>query len=180
MQRVLVMGCSGSGKTTFARALADRLALPYVSIDALFWKPGWREPDMPAFSEAMVRVAAGPAWVIDGNYIRHGAGELRRQRADAVLWFDLPRITCLTGIMRRILSSYGEVRPEMAPGCPERLDWSFLRYVWTYRREQRPKLLAYFQGLRPDQRLVGFTSRRQAQDFLAGDLPAPVPVGAGA
>ncbi|WP_204264812.1 hypothetical protein, partial [Haemophilus influenzae] len=108
-----------------------------------------------------------PAWVMDGNYTRHGAGELRRSRADAVIWFDLPRLACLTGVIRRIVVSHGQVRPEMAPGCPERLDLPFLRYVWTYRQQQRPKLLTYFAGLRADQRLVSFTTRSQATDFLA-------------
>jgi len=149
MQRVLVMGCSGSGKSTFGRALADRLGLPFVSLDRLFWQPGWREPDMQDFTAKVTRAAEGPAWVIDGNYTRYGAGELRRARADTIVWFDLPRWLCMASIIVRSVKSYGVVRPEMAPGCPERFDWTFWRYVWTYRDLQRPKLVSYFSELRP-------------------------------
>ena len=60
----------------------------------------------------------------------------------------------------------GRVRPEMAEGCPEKIDFEFFRYVWTYRRQQRPKLLDYFQSLRADQSLVCFTARTQANDYL--------------
>ena len=70
------------------------------------------------------------------------------------------------GIMKRIAGSYGQVRPEMAEGCPEKIDFEFFRYVWTYRRQQRPKLLDYFQGMRADQSLVCFTDRTQASDYL--------------
>jgi hypothetical protein len=92
MQRVLVMGSSGSGKSTFARRLSDMTGLPFVSLDALFWKPGWVESD--------------------------------------------------------------------------KIDFKFLHYVWTYRQQQRPKLLNYFEGLRADQSLVCFTDRAQANDYL--------------
>jgi adenylate kinase family enzyme len=103
---------------------------------------------------------------MDGNYTRYGAGELRRHSSDTVIWFDLPRRTCMLGIMRRVAGSYGKVRPEMAEGCPERVDVEFFRYVWNYRRQQRPKLLDYFEGLRADQSLVCFTNRIQADDYL--------------
>ena len=167
MQRVLVMGCSGSGKTTFARALADKLAVPYVSLDQLFWQPGWREPVMADFTIKVTAAAEKPAWVMDGDYIRRGAGELRRERAQAIVWFDLPRRACMAGVLYRIATTYGSVRPEMAPGCPERLDWDFLKYVWTYRDAQRPKLVDYVAALRADQQLLAFTTRAQAVTFLA-------------
>ena len=105
---------------------------------------------------------------MDGNYTRFGAGELRRQRADTVIWFDLPRYVCMTGIMTRIMRTYGQVRPEMAPGCPEQIDPEFIHYVWTYRQQQRPNLLEYFAGLRADQDLICFNSRKQADGYLAG------------
>ena len=72
----------------------------------------------------------------------------------------------MLGIMKRIAGSYGRVRPEMAEGCPEKFDFEFFRYVWTYRRQQRPKLLNYFEGLRADQSLVCFTDRTQANHYL--------------
>jgi adenylate kinase family enzyme len=109
---------------------------------------------------------------MDGNYISHGGSDLRRKFADTVIWFDLPRHMCMTGIMTRIVKSYGTVRPEMAPGCPEQIDLEFLRYVWTYRRQQRPKLLEYFEGLRADQDLICFNSRKQADDYLASVTPS--------
>ena len=171
MQRVLVMGSSGSGKSTFALRLAALAGLPFVSLDALYWKPGWQPSEPGPFGERVTAAASQPAWVMDGNYITHGAGELRRKRADTVIWFDLPRYQCMTGLMIRIAKTWGQVRPEMAAGCPERIDFEFLRYVWTYRRQQRPRLLAYFAGLRPDQRLICFVDRRQVERYLADLMP---------
>ncbi|KJC35607.1 DNA topology modulation protein [Bradyrhizobium sp. LTSP885] len=166
MQRVLVMGSSGSGKSTFARGLSDITGIPTVSIDALFWKPGWVESEREEFQRRMTEAVQQPRWIMDGNFTTHGAGELRRQLADTIIWFDLPRSTYMFGILRRIAGSYGQVRPEMAEGCPEKIDLEFFRYVWTYRQQQRPKLLDYFQGLRADQSLVCFTDRAQAGAYL--------------
>ena len=166
MQRVLVMGSSGSGKSTFARRLSEIAGLPFVSLDALYWRPGWVASDNAEFGQRVAEVARRPQWVMDGNFTSSGAGELRRHFSDTVIWFDLPRSSCLLGIMRRIASSYGRVRPEMAEGCPEKIDFEFFRYVWTYRRQQRPKLLSYFEGLRADQSLVRFIDRTQANAYL--------------
>jgi adenylate kinase family enzyme len=173
MQRVMVMGSSGSGKSTFARRLSGLTGIPSVSIDALFWKPGWIESDVNEFGRRMTEAAQQPRWIMDGNYIGSGAGELRRQLSDTIVWFDLPRSACMFGIIKRIAGSYGTVRPEMAEGCPEKIDLEFFRYVWTYRQQQRPKLIEFFQGLRPDQSLVCFTDRTEADDYLKRLAPGP-------
>jgi adenylate kinase family enzyme len=167
MQRVLVMGSSGSGKSTFARRLANLTRLPFVSLDALYWWPGWQPSEPEAFGECVAEAANSARWVTDGNYMSHGAGELRRSRADTVIWFDLPRYACMTGVMTRIARSCGKVRPEIAAGCPEQIDIEFIRYVWAYRRQQRPRLLHYFEQLRTDQSLICFVSRKQAKRYLA-------------
>jgi adenylate kinase family enzyme len=171
MQRILVMGSCGSGKSTFAQRLSAITGIPTVSLDALYWKPGWTHPDATEFEARVTEAARLPRWIMDGNYASSGAGELRRSAADAVFWFDLPRRTCMTGILSRIATSYGRVRPEMAPGCPERIDLEFFRYVWTYRQRQRPILLQYFEGLRPDQSLICFINRAQAEQYLTRVVP---------
>src|SRR6476620_3739060 len=111
MQRILVMGSSGSGKSTFTRRLSAITGLPMVSLDAMFWKPGWVESDAAEFDRRLVEAAHQPRWIMDGNFPSH-VTELRRNLADAVIWFDLPTRTCVTGILARILKSYGSVRPE--------------------------------------------------------------------
>jgi adenylate kinase family enzyme len=166
MERILVMGSPGSGKSTFARRLSQITGIPVVSLDALYWKPGWQPSDAAEFEARVAEVIRRPRWIVDGDYT-WWAGDIRRGVADGVIWFDLPRRTCMVGIMSRIATSYGRVRPEMAEGCPERLNVEFFRYVWTYRQVQRPKLLQYLEGLRADQALICFTNRAQADRYLA-------------
>lgn len=167
MQRVLVLGSPGSGKSTFAHRLAAAAGIPLVSLDALYWKPGWKPSDTATFKSRVKDAAMNERWIMDGNYISH-AGEFRRDRADTVVWFDLPRHVCMLGILSRIAKGYGRVRPEMAAGCPEQFDLEFLRYVWTFRKEQRPALIAYLDKRRADQQLLRFTERAEANSYLAG------------
>jgi adenylate kinase family enzyme len=172
MQRVLVMGSCGAGKSTFARRLSAITNIPMVSLDALFWKPGWIESDKEEFKQRVTEAARQPRWIMDGNYTSQ-AGELRREVSDTIIWFDLPRSSCMLGVFRRIAGSYGQVRPEMAEGCPEKIDFRFFHYVWTFPEQQRPRLLKYFEGLRSDQSLICFTGRSQADRYLKSQAVAP-------
>jgi adenylate kinase family enzyme len=99
-RRVAVIGTSGAGKTTIARQLAARLGVRHIELDALFWLPEWQEPDRAEFRKNVVGVLDKPGgWVLDGNYsaIRDAVLE----RADTVVWLDLPMRTCLWRVTRR-------------------------------------------------------------------------------
>lgn len=98
MRRVNVTGTSASGKTTLARALAARLAVPVVELDALHWGPGWTQVDDTTMHARVERAVAAEAWVVDGNYaaLRH----LVWERVDTVVWLDFT----LPAILRRFAS----------------------------------------------------------------------------
>jgi adenylate kinase family enzyme len=175
MQRILVMGSSGSGKSTFAQRLSAATGIPFVSLDALFWKPGWVESEPAEFDARVTEAARQPRWIMDGDFFSYETAKLRRQLADTIFWFDLPRLTCMLGIVTRLATGHGRIRPEMAEGCPEKFDPAFLHYVWTYRTRRRPKLLEYLEGLRPDQSPIRFTARAQSDRYLADIAPAAIP-----
>jgi len=98
VRRVSVVGNSGSGKSTVGRALAARLDVPYVELDAIFHRPGWVDLPRDDFRHRVADVAAGDGWIIDGNY--SAVRDVVWQRADAVLWLDPPRRT----VMRRVIT----------------------------------------------------------------------------
>jgi adenylate kinase family enzyme len=98
--RVAVIGNTGSGKTTLARKLADHLGVPHVELDALFWGPSWTMASPEEFRRSVGEAIAGEGWVVDGNYPSR-LGTLVLDRADLVVWLDLPLRTGLWRIFRR-------------------------------------------------------------------------------
>jgi adenylate kinase family enzyme len=168
MQRVVILGCSGAGKSTFARALGARLGVPVVHLDALFWEPGWKEPENEAFRARVTAAIAGDAWVSDGNYVSR-TFDLRLPRADTVIFLDQPRWLCVFRILWRWLTSFGRTRPDLAEGCEETFDWTFFLWVWNFERKSQPRILAVAGGYpTPITRLLGDAEMAR---FLAA-LPA--------
>jgi len=102
MRKVAVIGSTGSGKTTVARLLAQRLRVEHVELDALFWKPGWVMPSAEEFRAIVEAALDSDGWVADGNY-RSRLGTLVCERADLVVWPDLPLRTKFWRILRRTL-----------------------------------------------------------------------------
>ncbi|MEP6697056.1 MAG: TIGR03086 family metal-binding protein [Pseudonocardiales bacterium] len=140
MQRIVVAGSGGAGKSTVAREIGTRLGLPVVHLDQLFWRPGWLETPRDEWAQVVRVMTARQHWVMDGNY--SGTVDVRLARADAVVLVDLPRLLCLSRVLRRWWRYRGSARPDMTPGCRERLTWAFVRWIWMYPHRSRPKLLA--------------------------------------
>jgi adenylate kinase family enzyme len=174
-RRVNVVGTTASGKTTFARALAERLGVPHVELDALHWEKDWTEAPNEVMRLRVERAIAGPEWVVDGNY--SAVRDLVWDRAEAVVWLDFPLPTILwryaTRTRRRI-----RTQEELWPGTGNRESmWNQLQprdgLLWwilgTYRRRRRdyPRLLA----ARPQLTAIRLCSAREAEQWLAAIEP---------
>jgi adenylate kinase family enzyme len=165
MQRVLVVGCSGAGKSTFGRRLAVVLDLPLVHLDQQFWRPGWQKPDPQAWRDRVAALAADSAWVMDGNYAN--TFDLRMPRADTLIWLDHPRSICLRRVLMRTLSQYGSVRADLPENCPEQFELAFLRYVWTFHKQQRPRIESGIKTFGSHLRVIALRNDRDTSSFLA-------------
>jgi adenylate kinase family enzyme len=172
MRRVLVVGSGGAGQSTLAARVGERTGLPVVHRDALYWHPGWTPTAPEAWRAAVAALVAADAWVMDGNY--GGTLDIRLRACDTVVFLDLPRLVCLARVIGRWARYRGRSRPDMAPGCPERLTWEFLRWVWEYPSRRRPALLQRLAAC--DREVVVLRSRRAVARFVA-TLGRGAPVG---
>lgn len=164
MNRIMLIGPGGAGKSTLARELGDRLGIEVHHLDALLWKPGWTLTTREEQREIQRGLFDGESWIVDGNY---GATmELRLERADTVIFLDMPTWVCLLGIVKRRIRWHGKTRPDMQRDCPERLDPEFVRWVWNYRRDKRPAVLEKLGRLRPDQKVFILNNRKAVREFL--------------
>jgi adenylate kinase family enzyme len=164
MKKVVIIGSGGSGKSTLAVRLGQALDLPVYHLDRLFWRPGWQETPRDEWRAMQEALCAEPAWIIDGNY--SGTLDVRLAACDTVIWLDLPTWVCLAGTLKRVLSHRGRTRPDMGEGCPERFDWAFLQWVWSFRRQARPRIVQELSKLPCSAEVVVLTSRRQMAGWL--------------
>jgi adenylate kinase family enzyme len=165
MQRILVVGCAGSGKTTFACRLGAALGLPVIHLDYHYWRPGWEIPDLATWRGQVEALAATPQWVMDGNY--SNTYDIRLPRADSLVWLDHPRSVCMRRILLRTARGFGTTRPELPAGCPERFNVAFLRYVWSFPREHRPRIDAGIARFGSHLRVTRLARDGEVRDFLA-------------
>ncbi len=141
MQRIVVVGTTGTGKTILAQELSKRLGIPHVELDALYWEPHWIEPTVEVFREKVSRAVSGEAWVVDGNYSK--VRDLVWPRADTIVWLDLSLPVILRRLARRTLQRL-LTQEELWSGNRERLRTALFSrnslFVWalkTYRRRRR-------------------------------------------
>ena len=151
MRRVLIIGSGGAGKSTFASRLSRRTGLPLIHLDSLYWQPGWIETPAAEWDQTIEQLLGRDTWIMDGNYGR--TLERRLAACDTVIFLDLPRLLCLQRIIRRRLQFHGRSRPDMREGCPERLSWEYIQWVWTYPERRRPGILARLAALEPEKQV---------------------------
>jgi adenylate kinase family enzyme len=166
MRRILIVGNSGGGKSTLARRLGEKLGLPVIHLDVLYWKPGWVEADEDAFRADVLAALQAPAWICDGN--SPATADLRMPLADTIVWIVQPRLTCLLRAVSRVVTYRGRhTRADMAAGCDEKFDITFYRYIWDYDAKTAPRIETALTKYGGHARLIRLTNDREIADFLA-------------
>ncbi len=156
----MVIGCPGSGKSTFSRALRDATGLPLCYLDMLYWHSDRTTVSKYEFRAKLADVIASDAWIIDGNY--GSTMEMRMQACDTVVFLDYPTEVCMAGIEAR----RGKPREDM-PWVeePGDVDEDFAAFVRAYNCESRPKVMALLEKY-ADREIFRFSSRETADAFL--------------
>lgn len=166
MNKVLVIGNTGAGKTTFSQALHEKTGLPLVHLDKLYWCGQWEHVSREEFDAALENELAQPAWIIDGNF--HRTLPRRLECCDTVFFFDLPTLVCLWGVIKRIFTHYGKTRADMGGNCPEYFDRnkiSLYRAALAFNKTRRREYLSTLENTQGVQVII-FRSRREARKYL--------------
>jgi adenylate kinase family enzyme len=153
-----VLGCAGSGKTTFAHRLAARLNVPAYCLD-YFWQPDWSTEEVPKFRDLLRTLHAADAWVSDGNFASV-TFDIRLPRADLIVWIDRPRFVCVWRAVRRVFRTEEAHKLRDLP--------KVLRFIEGFDRQNRPLI----EGLRvryaPQVPVVHLKSDHESACFIEG------------
>ena len=164
MQRILIVGCGGAGKSTLAKNMASHLNLPVIHLDQHYWNPGWVESNKEEWESKVSELIKADIWIMDGNY--GGTLDMRIHRADTIIFLDRSRWVCLWNILKRWWKYRGMSRPDITEECPERLDLIFFHYILTYNNTRRPQMLKRLNNLKETHQILILRNRKQINQLL--------------
>ena len=160
----MVIGSGGSGKSTFAGQVGPALGLEVTYLDRLFWKSGWVRVS-PSGQEAIVsEIVSRTKWIIDGDHLR--TQPTRFAAADTIVFLDFPRSVCLGRTVRRFFQYWGRSRTGMAEGCPERVNFTLLKWVWRYLLDNRAQVIDNINRCAQGRAVVTLRSPKEVRRFL--------------
>ena len=157
-KKIVVLGCSGAGKSVFSRRLQEKTGLPLIHLDQIWWRQDRTHISREEFDRQLAELLRGEAWILDGNYSR--TYEPRIRACDLVVFLDYSEALCMQGITERV----GTYRPDM-PWVEQELDPELAALVRNFRTEARPILLELLSRY-PEKRLLRFTTRAEADAWL--------------
>ena len=159
MKKIIVIGCPGSGKSHFSRELHKKTGIDLYHLDMMYWNSDKTTVEKEVFLERLNNVLEKERWIIDGNYI--STMETRLSRCDTVIFLDYPTEISLEGVRQR----RGKPRDDM-PWVENDEDLEFIEYIKSFNAQQRPVVIELLEKNRLARRILTFSSREEAENFL--------------
>lgn len=159
MKKAIIIGCPGSGKTTFAEKLSKSTGIPLYYLDAIWHKPDKTHIQREEFDERISEIFKESEWIIDGNYKR--TIEMRLKECDTVFLFDLPTEVCLQGVTERI----GKERYDL-PWLETELDPEFKKFIEEFPKDTLPYIYELIEKHKDEKQILIFRSRKEADEYI--------------
>lgn len=167
LNRVIILGSSGTGKTTLAKMLAQKIHAPYLHLDSVYWQKNWESTPKPLFaSKIRAYLKKHPRFIMDGNYTNSVTFMERLQIADTLILLDYDKQVAIKGIKKRESQYKHRFRSDMAEGCIEEVDQEFLHYVYRFDKKNI-RLKACIKSFIGKKKVFIFKSREDLMRFLA-------------
>jgi len=160
----MIIGQPGSGKSTLAQKIGNLTGLPVVHIDRIHWMSGWRERSPELKNQMCAEVHARDRWIFEGG--RSATWGERLDRADILIWLDIPLWLRSYRVVRRTIQYYGHSRPDLPEGCPEQFNWEFTSWIWRTRKTGRKKMRSFYFNAPLNKRKYHIQSKRQLNQLM--------------
>jgi len=160
--KIAVVGSSGSGKSTLSIILSKKLNLPLIHLDQHFWKPNWVATEQEEWIKVQTELIKYDKWIMDGDY--SGTMEVRFEVCNTIIFLDVNRFACIYRVIRRRLF---EKRPDAAIGCPDKIDFDFIKWIWNYPKKNKPHTTGLLKKYK-DKQIIILRGIRQIKKFTVG------------
>lgn len=166
MKRILIIGCNASGKTTMARKLSEKLNLPLIHLDKLYWRDNWTHATDEEFDELLLEELKKDEWIIEGNIKRTLPKRLKY--CDTVIYLDFPSFVCVLNAIKRLIQSHNKSRPDMGGKCVEKFNLKGLKFInsiWSFNTKNRKD---YYRMIKEENQVevMILKNRKQVNEYL--------------
>lgn len=160
--KIAIIGAPGTGKTTLANILSEKLNIKVTHIDGIHHLKNWKIRDKKERDRIILDIVKKDKWIIDGTY--KSTLKERVENADLIIWLDFSTFAQLKGVILRYLKNRDKEKPEI-PGCNEKIDKEFLTYVLKYNKEKRKYIVKNLENINKEKILI-FNNRKQVKIWL--------------
>ena len=168
MSKILILGNSGSGKSTFTKVLANKLNCEYLHLDTIIYKHSWTNPEFEEMENKIKEYILKPSWIIDGNFLNKATD--RFLQCDTIYFLDINRFVCLFSVIKRYFKYKGKSRDSRSDLCDEKITKDYLKWVFKGFYKTSRKYIYEFIKQNPSKKVVIFKNRRQINKYIKEEL----------